>query len=200
MTKEEQFLSLYKDFERLLQDSAQMSILDYENAIKDKDGELSEKIKLCRIMRNYMQHHSDYKSFVTISAGQISLIEKLLTTLRNKDKKAKDIMKKWDFPNETTYTKDVGVFIAKKKLTLCPIVDSKKHLSKVVSYSDVLLGMVLGTPKSKIHTVKSSVKNSEYAIVHVDDLAKNLDLSVINIVVDKDDVLKGIICDSATHG
>ena len=43
MTKEEQFLSLYKDFERLLQDSTQMSILDYENAIKDKDGELSEK-------------------------------------------------------------------------------------------------------------------------------------------------------------
>lgn len=72
MNLQDQFLTEYKNFETILRDLN----LDYKDIESEVDSETSEKMRLCRNLRNYLSHNSD-KSFVSISKNMIDFLTDL---------------------------------------------------------------------------------------------------------------------------
>ena len=87
----ETFLDAYRVLENELKDYNGSSILDFENSLKEGSIE-KERLKVCRIMRNYMAHNDT--SFIVGSKDQILFLKDLVIKIRNKSLCAKDLMKK----------------------------------------------------------------------------------------------------------
>ena len=85
MTVIEKFLNLYKDYETCMREKG-IDCKDYEESVDDLMG---NRLKICRIFRNYLSHNND-KSFLDVSENQIRFLEKLVAKL----KQEKDILKK----------------------------------------------------------------------------------------------------------
>lgn len=79
MTNNDIFLETYKKLETEMR-SFGKSILDYENDLSD--GAEKEKLKVCRIIRNYMAHQD--KKFVDISNDMINFISDLELQIRRR--------------------------------------------------------------------------------------------------------------------
>lgn len=65
------------------------TVLDYENSLEPLD---QEKLKVCRIMRNYMSHNDT--NFVTASNEQIKFLNTHVDNIRRKAHTVKDETKK----------------------------------------------------------------------------------------------------------
>ena len=65
------------------------TVLDYENSLDTLE---QERMKVCRIMRNYMAHND--KSFITASNEQIKFLDNQVTEIRKKSHTVKDEMKR----------------------------------------------------------------------------------------------------------
>jgi len=76
----DRFLEVFKELEIELRSLGQ-SVLDYENLLLD-DSSDKEKLKICRISRNYLSHQ-DMK-FITCSKEMIDFIENLALTMHRK--------------------------------------------------------------------------------------------------------------------
>ncbi len=108
MNINEDFLNAYKDLESELRETG-LTVLDYENGLKA--GNL-EKLKVCRIMRNYMSHND--KTFLIASKDQVKFLNELALEIRKTFHTVKDEMKKLrPIPNAKTPIKDVIVAVNK---------------------------------------------------------------------------------------
>ena len=81
------FLTVYKKLENALfdidvQNLKKVSWLDADNSDDEdinvfwlenhaKDGSIQNKLRLCRMIRNYAQHNEDYKSFLAMQSDMI---------------------------------------------------------------------------------------------------------------------------------
>lgn len=65
------------------------TVLDYENSL---DTANLEKMKVCRIMRNYMAHND--KTFINASNEQIKFLDEQVNNIRRKAHTVKDEMKR----------------------------------------------------------------------------------------------------------
>lgn len=94
----DKFLEAYRQLDIELKEQGQ-SVLDYENSLSD--GTDKERLKLCRITRNYLSHQD--KKFVTCSKEMIKFIEDLTLQIRRKSHTVKDelIRQKTAKHNET---------------------------------------------------------------------------------------------------
>ena len=69
----EKFLDAFRALDTELKDQGS-TVLEYENSLKDGSIE-KEKLKVCRIMRNYMAHNDT--TFLTASNEQIKFLQKI---------------------------------------------------------------------------------------------------------------------------
>lgn len=83
-----QFLETYKQLEVELKFD-EKSVLDYENSLS---GIEQEKLKVCRIMRNYLAHNDI--NFLTPSNEQIKFLNELIINIRRQSNLVKDEMKR----------------------------------------------------------------------------------------------------------
>ena len=65
------FLEEYKKLETAIRNETGSTVLDYENTMQQ---DLAEKIKVCRIMRNYAQHNADYVRFLAATADMCDFL------------------------------------------------------------------------------------------------------------------------------
>lgn len=75
----DKFLDAFKELETELRGLG-LSVLDYENNLPD--GTEKERLKICRIIRNYLSHQD--KKFVTASEEMIKFISDLALNARRK--------------------------------------------------------------------------------------------------------------------
>lgn len=108
MSLVDKFLESYKNLEAELKAEG-MTILDYEN--KMKDGTEKERLKVCRIMRNYMSHNDTV--FLEATNEQIKFIDGLTLGIRRQAHTVKDEMKKVALVKETETLKNILPMIAK---------------------------------------------------------------------------------------
>lgn len=125
------FLDAYKNLENELR-ADNTTVLDYENSLKDAN--MQEKLKLCRITRNYLSHQDT--KFIVASKDMIEFINKLTTEIRLKSHIVKDDMKrvKTVYPTETI--KNIIPLCAKN---IVPIVDKKTEQVIYLVDSDILV-------------------------------------------------------------
>lgn len=84
------FLTTYKALEKELTDMG-LSIKDYEDRlVNDGNTDAADKLRLCRMIRNYLSHHADGDELVTVNNNLSAFIKGLIIIINNTKLKAKD--------------------------------------------------------------------------------------------------------------
>ena len=98
----EKFLDAFRALDTELKDQGS-TVLEYENSLKDGSIE-KEKLKVCRIMRNYMAHNDT--TFLTASNEQIKFLEAETEEVLKRAHLVKDEMKRVKTLKATASIKD----------------------------------------------------------------------------------------------
>lgn len=87
MKEHDQFITTYKNIEILIKQHYEIpdniSPIKYYEDVICKDNQINSKLRLCRNIRNYIQHEEDYNSFITISLEMQKFLDKLYSYLLN---------------------------------------------------------------------------------------------------------------------
>ena len=86
----DKFLDAFRALDSELKDQGS-TVLEFENSLKDGSAD-KEKLKVCRIMRNYMAHNDT--TFLTASNDQIKFLDSLTAEVLKKAHLVKDEMKR----------------------------------------------------------------------------------------------------------
>ena len=111
----EKFLDAFRALDSELKDQGS-TVLEYENSLKDGSVE-KEKLKVCRIMRNYMSHNDT--TFLTASNEQIKFLDNMTEEVLKRAHLVKDEMKRVKTLKATAPIKDI--ITALDKFPVCPI-------------------------------------------------------------------------------
>lgn len=204
------FLTVYKKLENALfdidvQNLKKVSWLDADNYDDEdinvfwlenhaKDGSIQNKLRLCRMIRNYAQHNEDYKSFLAMQSDMILFINKVLKDLGCIDKTAGQLCKKVQALSEKSILSDCCTALINKKTDWRPVVDSKSNKCLGIVTNNHILSWISdgATLKTKLSSLLS-VKNEKAMTLVQDDVKYNSIPNADYIVIIKDDIYKGII-------
>ena len=195
----ENFLLEYSRLETLLKKSETLpdTVLEYEATV---DAELSEKIKLCRIIRNYCRHHADYASFVDVSKGMYVFLKNLNDDIEKQILHVYDKTKKvGPLTTKDSLRTAVDMFV-KTKVDFVPVINKAKTGEEelvLVMSRKMLLAMISENPSlaakiEKVMLPKIVKMQPSYVIADYNDLLERYNATQ-NLVVYKDDKYKGIV-------
>lgn len=180
------FIQQYNDFEKIISASNAVqarTVLEFEESLTLKDAEANQKLKVCRIVRNYIQHND--VNFVEPSKEMIDFIANLSDYVRSLEMSANDVLKKL-----TPLTLSDTITDAAKKLSrnkLMPVVDKRKICIGIVTDETIRAAVSKGTRlSSKLSSIESLIKPA--AIISKDIPVKNI---TENSVVTKDGTKNG---------
>ena len=197
----EEFLLEYNRLETLLKKSTDkpVMVLDYENSLTDID--VKEKLKVCRILRNYCRHHEDYSAFVDVTDGMLEFIRGVNFELEKPYLHVSDKTKRVTPISGKDSLKTAVELLAKHKTGLLPLVNpdgktGKDSIDGVVT-RDMLLGMIsesgsLSAKIGKAMTEKIMGLHPEYFVADPGELLEEYTEGDI-IVVAKNGRYKGIV-------
>lgn len=178
------FLTTYKALEKELTDMG-LSIKDYEDRlVNDGNTDAADKLRLCRMIRNYLSHHADGDELVTVNNKLSAFIKGLIIMINNTKLKAKD----------SYVPVSRSKRLIRKPESVRDIIDEfnkhpKENILYVISGDNKLLGQINST----------DVLGVLYSISRLSDLKKtpadNLIKKTNVVTVDKDTVLSDIKAD-----
>jgi|GEM_PF-2959335 len=178
------FLTTYKALEKELADMG-LSIKDYEDRlVNDGNTDAADKLRLCRMIRNYLSHHADGDELVTVNNNLSAFIKGLIIMINNTKLKAKD----------SYVPVSRSKRLIRKPESVRDIIDEfnkhpKENILYVISGDNKLLGQINST----------DVLGVLYSISRLSDLKKtpadNLIKKANVVTVDKDTVLSDIKAD-----
>jgi len=147
-----QFLQEYKQLEGYAKAAGYDSVLDIEQQMTDQEEQ--EKLKLCRITRNYIVHHADGTEFAAVSDGMISFIQGLSTSLIADKLKAEDRMSSLTPVKPTDTLSGATKKLLKANLPWIPVVGPQMVYIGVLD-TDLILDLIrqgtnVDTPFSEI--------------------------------------------------
>jgi hypothetical protein len=124
------FLDMYKELETELR-CIGVSVLDYENGLPDSAEK--EKLKVCRIIRNYLSHQD--KRFVVATQEMVNFIGLLAISIRRKSHIVSDEMSKQKTVKSNEYLKNVLPLLVK----MCvPVVDDNGKVIYLLDANDYI--------------------------------------------------------------
>lgn len=178
------FLTTYKALEKELTDMG-LSIKDYEDRlVNNGNTDAADKLRLCRMIRNYLSHHADGDELVTVNNNLSAFIKGLIIMINNTKLKAKD----------SYVPVSRSKRLIRKPESVRDIIDEfnkhpKENILYVISGDNKLLGQINST----------DVLGVLYSISRLSDLKKtpadNLIKKANVVTVDKDTVLSDIKAD-----
>lgn len=178
------FLTTYKALEKELTDMG-LSIKDYEDRlVNDGNTDAADKLRLCRMIRNYLSHHADGDELVTVNNNLSAFIKGLIIMINNTKLKAKD----------SYVPVSRSKRLIRKPESVRDVIDEfnkhpKENILYVISGDNKLLGQINST----------DVLGVLYSISRLSDLKKtpadNLIKKTNVVTVDKDTVLSDIKAD-----
>lgn len=178
------FLTTYKALEKELTDMG-LRIKDYEDRlVNDGNTDAADKLRLCRMIRNYLSHHADGDELVTVNNKLSAFIKGLIIMINNTKLKAKD----------SYVPVSRSKRLIRKPESVRDIIDEfnkhpKENILYVISGDNKLLGQINST----------DVLGVLYSISRLSDLKKtpadNLIKKTNVVTVDKDTVLSDIKAD-----
>lgn len=178
------FLTTYKALEKELTDMG-LSIKDYEDRlVNDGNTDAADKLRLCRMIRNYLSHHADGDELVTVNNNLSAFIKGLIIMINNTKLKAKD----------SYVPVSRSKRLIRKPESVRDIIDEfnkhpKENILYVISGDNKLLGQINSTD---VLTVLYSISRlSDLKKTPADNLIKKANV----VTVDKDTVLSDIKAD-----
>lgn len=157
MTVEEQtflFLETYKTLEFMLNKffNNLMTVSQYEQYI----GDNSEKLRMCRLMRNFLQHNPNVTNFVYPTDNMIEFLKETILEIVKSGEKAKNISYKVKPIMLTNSVIDVCKIFVKANRDWLPIVNDENEIVGVMD--DKLLFKAISFIKDNTTTVMDSLK------------------------------------------
>ena len=175
-------LEKYKELEQILRNKEKQigdgSVLSYENTLNQDD---LEKLKVCRIIRNYCQHHADYSKFMSID-GMTSFLDKQIKEIEKQESLVKDIMDKTKAPTLKDTFEDIIKYLIKTEANFCPVLNDRPKKNEPVlvgvftkeNILDLVLKNKLNTKISKLVDKKAEKELKNYKVVESKLQAKKL--------------------------
>ena len=162
--EEYKFVEEYKAFERVVCNASHLSNLSWVLEIDFTDSvfslekyiiseDVKDKIKVCRMLRNYIQHHPDAASFLSVTAEETAFLKEKTEEILSLDGMAKDVMVRCSVALTDKNTLfDFAAAMSAKNLSVYPYLDKKGDFS-VLTQNDLVRALGNGkTPKQKIGT------------------------------------------------
>lgn len=159
------FLEEYKAFERAVCNASHLSNLSWVLEIDFTDSVFSlekyisnedvrDKIKVCRMLRNYIQHHPDAASFLSVTTEETAFLKEKTEEVLSLDGMAKDVMVRCSTALTDKNTLfDFASAMSAKNLSVYPYHRDKNGGFSVLTQKDLVRAFGNGkTPKQKIET------------------------------------------------
>lgn len=178
------FLTTYKALEKELTDMG-ISIKDYEDRlVNNGNTDAADKLRLCRMIRNYLSHHADGDELVTVNNNLSAFIKGLIIMINNTKLKAKD----------SYVPVSRSKRLIRKPESVRDIIDEfnkhpKENILYVISGDNKLLGQINST--DVLAVLYSISRLSDLKKTPADNLIKKTNV----VTVDKDTVLSDIKAD-----
>ena len=142
--KTTQYITKYNDIENLLNKIPNAPIDANMKWLEDNisDLKIKNKLYLCRVIRNYIQHNSDGKEFISINDNNLSFLDEMKTFVLNKIQKAEDIMvpsKKLISATTDSKVVDVIKIMNSKNYGFIPIFDKNEVYITCFTKEDALI-------------------------------------------------------------
>lgn len=202
------FLEEYKAFERAVCGADHLenlswiangttsvdSVFSLENCIPDQDTK--DKIKVCRMLRNYAQHHPDAGSFLAVSAEEIAFLHQRTEEILCLNGTVKDIMIRCQAAlTDKNTLADFAAAMSAKNLSVYPYKTKDGTFSLLTLYDIAYVLGNGGTAKQKITSAPMSKREaSETAFVFQNTPVAALPAaSVIIVLTQTKDKAIGII-------
>lgn len=139
----DRFLNQYKSLELYLRMAYGdgMTVLGYEDKL---DTEQGDKLRICRVMRNFLQHNPSAYGFVIPTEAMIVFLEELVTDLAVKLEKSEPAVYRLPPVKLTGTMRDAGKLFVKTGMSWLPVVDGKNYVVAVLT-RDKLIELMAGT-------------------------------------------------------
>jgi len=143
MTENEKFIEIYRRFEVAVRKYVGCTVKDYED-ILEQDPERQGKIRICRLIRNYIEHENS--AFVFASYEMISFLEKETCLLDDAETPVKKKMIPIRYAIRDNDLIIVAAdFLTKRNAPMVPIFGSKNNYAiGLVSQSDIVKCVAAG--------------------------------------------------------
>lgn len=160
-----QFIESYKKLENAISGIETLddrSVVGFENAMMRDSHELN-MLRYCRYTRNYIQHNTDYETFVSVTPGMISFLRDETEYALSLQKRAGDIMVK-----AKSLPKDADIVAIAKALRRVPIAVITEDGKVTAAYDEQSLhdAVIAGKPSRTV--------SARIAFVGKDEPMKNL--------------------------
>ena len=189
MKEHDKFISTYKEIENLVrnicQDSSPMIYLE------EKYESEAQKIRLCRIIRNYIQHNNDYESYIKITPSLQKFLEGLKKEVELSLSRASEIMtplKKAPTINYNNKLYETVNYMNKKKVDCVFCI---KNGDVVGLFDNSSIRKALSSPITKTTKINDYLINKKLKKVDINDTG--LSKTDEPILVYEEGVLVGII-------
>lgn len=155
MTEQEKYLETFRQYETTVRTFGYESAKDYEDSVSDIN--VQDKLRICRVIRNYLAHGQDSGKFICISPTMQKFMEDTVYML---DEGTCPVSKKM-IPvskclHETNTVEEAIEFLKKIRGTVVPIFSKTNEIVGVFSYENFTKTFV----KNRI---TKSTKLSSYA-------------------------------------
>lgn len=135
------FLASYKNLETEIRTlNPNDSIYDYENRLSETDPAKAEKLKVCRINRNFIQHNTDGEKFVgVISDKWIEFLDNEANAIHSRNDLVKKHIYKATAIDEKTTINDAMDIVVKSKIDVVPVVGKKSVFIGTITPMQILV-------------------------------------------------------------
>lgn len=185
MTITEQFLEQYKTLESILRSilGPDMTVLRYEDQSSDP-----EKLRMCRLIRNFFQHVPDAAGFIVPTEEMRRFLKQETVRIAAQAEKAKDLSYR-PAPIKLSHTlQQTFRLFAKSGADWLPVVDDKSQLAGVLSKDALFVAMSSGkdiaaTPVQSCYPAKGWRKTlDEYVVCNCEDILPSVPLDKVILV------------------
>lgn len=183
MASKTDFLKAYVSLEKVLKEK-NMTVLDYEGKLKEKDA---SKLKICRLCRNFMVHEDS--DFIQPSSKQIDFVSNLTFSLSTGEKPASKVMTPVAKALTPDSTIGEAILSCKKKSPLSSgkiAIFSKKGFEGILD-GDSLMAAIIGGKTIGIKNETPVKKILPYLRKDIKSVSKNTalrEIKEISLVTD----------------
>lgn len=202
----EAFLEEYKAFERAVCNASHLSNLSWVLEIDCIDSvfslekyiiseDVKDKIKVCRMLRNYIQHHPDAASFLSVTTEETAFLKEKTEEILSLDGMAKDVMVRCSVALTDKNTLfDFASAMSAKNLSVYPYQDKKGDFS-VLTQNDLVRALGNGKmPKQKIGTAVEEKEKVQIGFAFQNTPVASLpDAEVVIVLTQAKDKAIGVI-------
>lgn len=202
MNETEKFLNEFRRLEKVLKETKTAdSVPDYENSLQTSVDDIYDKLKMCRITRNFLSHHANGSKFIMPTTEMTKFIKELSDKLESQIQHIKDVMTRQKTVTMDTSIKDVLTALSRSKFGWLAITDKEGRLIGIIdkpSMTDLLAKKQSLTGKlSSIlneSDIKKILKSCYTGITSPDDRAEDIYKNDFDrIVVCRNGIYKGIV-------